>query len=100
MVTTETQRTLPLVYTYSQVVHTTREFPSDCSINIHCNDHYGFCIVTNIHHQLNIYVTDVSVHPDAGNTIPVSKRQLLDGNCGVDTSLIDKVPVFCALDFF
>ena len=64
-------------------------------LNVHCNDQYGFCIVTNIHHQLNIYVTDISAEPDA--IFWSCQCQLPDGNCNVDTSLIDNVPVWIQL---
>ena len=66
-------------------------------VNVHNTNHYGFCIDTNTHNQLNTSVTD---HPDAGFTVFLTfKCQLRFNNCSVDVSLVDNTSVFCILDF-
>ena len=70
------------------------------TMNVHNTNHYSSCIDTNICHQLNTSVTDVSAHPDVGNIVFVTcKCQLPSRNCNVDVSLADSTPVLCTLDF-
>ena len=69
-------------------------------LNVHNANHYGFCIDTNTHNQLNTSVTDLPVHPDAGNIVFWTCRcQLPFDNCGVDASLVDNTSVLFILDF-
>ena len=70
------------------------------TMNVHNANHYSYCIDTNIHHQSNTSVTDVSAHPDVGNIVVVTcKCQLLSRDYNVDVSLADSISVLCTFDF-
>ena len=72
---------------------------SSC-MNVNSSNHYSFSIDTNICHQENTNVSDVTMHPDAGsNVFLFCKCQSLCNDANIDASLAVNEPVLCTLDF-
>ena len=73
---------------------------SSPTMNVYNTNHYGSCIDTNIHRQLNTGVADVLAPLDVGSIVFMAcKCQLPFKDCHVDISLDDSTPVLCTLDF-
>ena len=72
---------------------------SSC-INVNSSKYYGFSIDTNICHQENTNISDVTMHPDDGsNVLFCCKCESSCNDVNINASLVVNEPVLCTVDF-